>query len=229
MRRHFLLILAPLQIFSACDCQYHLSGVVLDKLTMKPIQGVTIGKTDTTDLDNPFNRKTTTAVNGSYEIYGVAGKCNKITMFFTKDGYKTKEISFSNNSADTILLQSLSKPYSSQFDSNKDFKILELRKSNDYPSSDTDTTACFEWTLSRPELKSIIKGTTPINGPEWHHLFGHYPCRIHGKILQGTITYNYSINSGGWLRVSSPDTNLLFGNFKDENNKYFLDSAWTEE
>ena len=96
---------------TACDCQYHLSGVVLDKVTKKPIQGVAIGKTDTTDLDNPFNRKTMTNETGDYEIYGMAGKCNTITMFFTKEGYETQKITFQNNSADTILLQSNSNPH----------------------------------------------------------------------------------------------------------------------
>jgi hypothetical protein len=41
--------------------------------------------------------------------------------------------------------------------------------------------------------------------------------------------FEYSINSGAWFTVSSPDTTLMFGSFKEENNKYFLDSAWTEE
>lgn len=105
MRQGIPIIFILFLTLTSCDCQYHLSGVVLDKLTKKPIQDIAIGKTDTTDLDNPFNRKTMTRKNGDYEIYGTAGRCNEITMFFTKDGYETRKITFQNNSTDTILLQ----------------------------------------------------------------------------------------------------------------------------
>jgi hypothetical protein len=198
-------------------------------LTKKPIQDVTIGKTDSTDLENPFNRKTMTGENGDYEIYGIAGRCNEITMFFTKDGYESKKITFQNNSADTILLQPTTKQQTTIFDFNKDFEIIGLQKSNDYPSSDTDTSACIKWTLNKSEVKKIIIESKPISGPEWHHLFGHYPCQIQGKIVQNSTEFDYSINSGAWFTISSSDTTLMFGSFNEENNKYFLDSAWKEE
>lgn len=229
MRQGIPIIFILFLTLTSCDCQYHLSGVVLDKLTKKPIQDVAIGKTDTTDLDNPFNRKTMTRENGDYEIYGTAGRCNEITMFFTKDGYETRKITFQNNSTDTILLQPTPSQKNVMFDFNEEFEILDLQKSNDYPSSDKDTTACIKWTLNKQEVKKIIEESKLISGPEWHHLFGHYPCRIHGKLLQNSTEFDYSINSGAWFTVSSSDTNLMFGSFKEENNKYFLDSAWTEE
>jgi hypothetical protein len=149
MKRKISIIFIVLLTLTSCDCQYHLSGVVLDKLTKKPIQDVAIGKTDSTDLENPFNRKTMTGENGDYEIYGIAGRCNEITMFFTKDGYESKKITFQNNSTDTILLQPKTKQQTSIFDFNKDFEIIDLQKSNDYPSSDTDTTVCIKWTLNK--------------------------------------------------------------------------------
>lgn len=119
MRQGIPIIFILFLTLTSCDCQYHLSGVVLDKLTKKPIQDIAIGKTDTTDLDNPFNRKTMTRENGDYEIYGTAGRCNEITMFFTKDGYETRKITFQNNSTDTILLQ----PTPSQ----KNLGLLQLK------------------------------------------------------------------------------------------------------
>jgi len=214
---------------TACDCQYNLSGVVFDKLTMKPIGNVAIGEIGVTDLSNPLSQKTMTMKNGSYEIYGIKGKCKEITMFFTKDGYETQKVTFLNNSTDTILLQPTPKQQIVKFDFNKDFEIIELNKSNDYPSSDTDTTVCIKWSLNKFEIEKIIKESKSISGPEWNHLFGHYPCRIYGKLLQNSTEFDYSINSGAWSTVSSSDTILRFGSFKKVNNKYFLDSAWTVE
>ena len=109
MRQNFPIIFILFLTLISCDCQYHLSGVVLDKLTRKPIENVAIGKTDITDLDDPSNRKTMTRKNGEYEIYGVAGKCDEITMFFTRDGYQTEKVTFENNSNDTIFLKPTSR------------------------------------------------------------------------------------------------------------------------
>ena len=115
------------------------------------------------------------------------------------------------------------------FDQNEIFKLTKVLKSNDYPSSDKDTTICIGWTLTESAIEQIIKDSKPISGPEWHHQFGHFPCRIHGKLLQDSKEYEFSINSGSWLTVSSTDTTLIFGSFKEENNRYFLSSAWTVE
>jgi hypothetical protein len=213
---------------TACDCQYQLRGVVLDSFTQQPIQGVRIRKTDTTGLGNPFNRKTLTQEDGCYELYGIAGVCNEIPLFFTKEGYETRQVTFSNNSNDTILLQPLIKPVTIIFDLEEEFEILNAKKANDYPSSFKDTSICLDWQLSKPDIKTIIKGSRPISGHEWHYLFGHYPCTQEGELLQGARKFKYSINSGGWLNIGSADTTLLLGSFNSRNNSLFLDSAWTE-
>jgi hypothetical protein len=104
-----------------------------------------------------------TTENGTYEIYGVAGRCNEITMFFSKDGYETQKLVFPNNSTDTILLQPTAKQQTTIFDINKDFDIIELEKSNDYPSSDKDTTVCsnrpptYIFSDSSPALSLVPK------------------------------------------------------------------------
>lgn len=101
----YVLILILALTISSCDCYYHLSGVVVDKTTRKPISNVAIGKTDTTDLDNPFNRKTYTDNAGKFELSGVSGRCNKITMYFSAKDYQTQKITFRNGARDTIYLQ----------------------------------------------------------------------------------------------------------------------------
>lgn len=128
-----------------------------------------------------------------------------------------------------VLFQTKMKQQKVLFDSNKDFEVLELVKSNDYASSDNDTSKCINWTLDKMEIEKIIQESRPINGSEWHYLFGHYPCLIQGVLLQGPTEFKYSINSGAWFTIDSPDTTLIFGSFKEENNKFFLDSAWSVE
>ncbi|WP_229712499.1 hypothetical protein [Marivirga lumbricoides] len=197
-------------------------------MTKKPIQDVAIGKTDTTDLDNPFNRKTMTGKNEDYEVDGIAGTCDEITMYFNKEGYEPEKITFQNNSIDTILLQPITRKQTTIFDFNCDFEIINLQKLNQYPASDPDTTTCINWNLNKLEVKKNIR-ESQISGPEWHYMFGHYPCRIHGKILQDSVEFEYSINSGAWLTISLSDTTLLLGSFKEENNNYFQDTVWSEE
>ena len=92
-------------IFISCDCQYHISGIVVDAETKAPINNVTIGKTDSTDLDNPFNKKTYTKSNGQYEILGIGGSCKDITMYFSKENFETQKTEIRNNSNDTIYLK----------------------------------------------------------------------------------------------------------------------------
>ena len=101
----YLLIISLILTFSSCDCYYHLSGTVIDKNTGEPISNVAIGKTDTTDLDNPFNRKTYTDEKGKFEVSGVSGRCNKITMYFSGKGYLTQKRVFRNGVSDTIYLE----------------------------------------------------------------------------------------------------------------------------
>ncbi|BDD03612.1 hypothetical protein [Aureibacter tunicatorum] len=87
---------------------------------------------------------------------------------------------------------------------------------------------CQSWELNKSEIKKVFAESRAINGPEWHHLFGVLPCQIIGTISQNDQQYEFSINSGAWVTVSSSDTTLLFGNFEKANNKYFLMEALEE-
>jgi len=220
------LIICILTIFSACDCVYEVSGIVIDKSTGKPIDSTAIGKTDTTDLDNPFNQKTHTNKNGEYNVSGIAGKCDQVTLYFTKDNYLTKKTSFKNGSRDTIYLEPIKKL---TFDPNQPFEILKIKKTDDFPSSMKDTEICNDWNLTKNEIQKIITESKTINGSEWHVLFGHYTCNIDAKLIQNKNEFEASINGGAWFFIRSKDTTQMFGSFKKENEKYFLDKVWSEE
>lgn len=115
------------------------------------------------------------------------------------------------------------------FDLNRSFEILSFKKSIDSHSSAKDTSACTEWILNKEELVKIIKESQPIDNTQLHYQFGHFPCQINGTIIQNSTQFDFSLNSGAWFRVYSPDTTFLYGSFEKENNKYFHDGVWTEE
>ena len=115
------------------------------------------------------------------------------------------------------------------FNPKAEFEILNFDKDSNYPSSETDTTICGNWELTKTEIKTIIQDSKFINGIDWHHLFEHLPCQVIGVISQHGQKFNMAINGGAWLTISSADTTLIMGDFKVGNNQYFLSSIELKE
>jgi len=99
-----LIFLSIMILIISCDCQIRVKGLVLNKETNSPIPNIAIGKTDTTDLDNPFNEKIFTDNEGQFEFMGIAGQCNDISLYFSGKGFKTKKVTMINGSSDTVYL-----------------------------------------------------------------------------------------------------------------------------
>ncbi len=115
------------------------------------------------------------------------------------------------------------------FDTLNDFSIVSFEHVSNYPSSDTDTTKCLDWKLTKANIKEIIKASRLINGHEWHYLFSHLPCAANGQLNQDSLTYNFSINSGSWMTIGNSDTTIMLGYFDTELKRLFLDDHWKEE
>ena len=116
-----------------------------------------------------------------------------------------------------------------RFERNQAFEIQNLKNSIDSTSSGKSMAEfCGDWLLTEAVVKHLISDVKPIDGVEMHHLFDHLPCEISGTLLQNNTEFGLSINGGAWLTIESKDTILMFGNFKEENDKYFSDS-WTPE
>lgn len=98
------IFLSIMILIISCDCQIRVKGLVLNKETNRPISKIAIGKTDTTDLENPFNEKIYTDNEGQFEFMGIAGQCNDITLYFSGKGFETKKVTMINGSSDTIYL-----------------------------------------------------------------------------------------------------------------------------
>jgi hypothetical protein len=108
------------------------------------------------------------------------------------------------------------------------FEIISLKKgvTLQYTGPD-DTSACNKWAISKKELYSIIRNSSPITGTTWDLAFAFSTCIIEGQIRQQEQLFNYSLNAGSWFHIECRDTALLFGNYEKQDRKYFLDSAET--
>ena len=112
------------------------------------------------------------------------------------------------------------------FDNKKSFTIINSHKaitkeSTAYP----DTNACGNWNIPKIDLPKIIKGLKKIGGAEWDLSFEVLPCIIKGQLKQNNQNYYFEINAAAWMYVHCRDTVLIFGNFKKQNEKYFLSKA----
>ena len=115
------------------------------------------------------------------------------------------------------------------FDKEGAVEMLNFKRTNDYPSSETDTAICRTWSLSSKDIEKLIKECTAINRPDWHHLFEHLPCSITGKLRQGNKTFDFQVNGGAWLTITATDTTMYFGYFKNDGDKLFLSTPMNTE
>lgn len=115
------------------------------------------------------------------------------------------------------------------FNKKNEFTIINYFKSSTYPSSDTSIFICEPWNLSKSEIKKIINDSDSLSGEDWHHLFTHYPCEIKGTLKQNEVIFEFAINAGSWLTISSKDSAYMFANFNKKNEKLFLSTGWTVE
>jgi hypothetical protein len=102
------------------------------------------------------------------------------------------------------------------------FEILSTKRTSNYPSSSTDTTICNGWTLTTSEIHAIINASEMISGPEWHHHFDHLPCSISGQLKQHGTTFDFQINGGSWLTITSGDSTERFGYLKADSEGLFI-------
>jgi len=84
---------------------------------------------------------------------------------------------------------------------------------------------CSEWHYPlKNELIKVVSKMTKISGEEHHGGYNNYSCYIRGKLIYKGIKYNYSLNAGGWMMLSSiygSDWFYLACTYK-EHFKYFI-------
>ena len=85
---------------------------------------------------------------------------------------------------------------------------------------------CKGWTIAINDIPKLIKQCKAITGEEWHYMFDVLPCIISGRLKQNGQSFRFEINGGSWMSVTGFDTTVLLGNYKKQNEKYFISKAW---
>lgn len=101
----FLCLVAVLSL-SSCDCMQKADGVILDQQTKQPIKEVSVSQNEA-PKENAYVERSDES--GHYIISAISGGlcgCPDIVLNFSKDGYKTRKITFSSRSSrDTVYLE----------------------------------------------------------------------------------------------------------------------------
>lgn len=80
------------------------------------------------------------------------------------------KINVSTASSKTSTLSDRDKSFEKSinlFNNKVPFKILTLTNSLNKSTTDTDTSKCSSWTLTKENIKKIIKNSEPIDGTTW--------------------------------------------------------------
>jgi len=112
------------------------------------------------------------------------------------------------------------------FDKNA-ITIIDISKSapKNHNKVDEFDSLCQTWTLSQNDILEIIKYSKPISMHDFMYLYNVLPCEVKGKLKVGDKEYNYVINAGSFMKLSSNDKTYYYGCTAEECEKYFLSTG----
>jgi hypothetical protein len=103
------------------------------------------------------------------------------------------------------------------------FQIIYYKRGITDQSTAKDTNMCKGWTLSEKDLIRTIKDSKIIGGTEWDLSFEVLPCIISGQLKQNGKLYDFQVNGGSWTYIRAHHITIILGNYKKEDEKYFLE------
>lgn len=97
-------------LLAGCDCPQKADGIIIDRQTNIPIDGVIISTVDI--LKNTITgRIVHSTKNGRFKFYKISGglgKCPNLTLYFYKPGFKQQKLMFSSSSInDTVYFENV--------------------------------------------------------------------------------------------------------------------------
>jgi hypothetical protein len=82
--------------------------------------------------------------------------------------------------------------------------------------------SCKTWTLSKSDIKNMIRFLKPIDRHEFSYVYYVLPCEITGLIEIDNQKFAYAINAGAYMKSTNSDTTFTYGCNSKYCNKYFL-------
>lgn len=108
------------------------------------------------------------------------------------------------------------------FDNHKPFEILSFTNTFNKNTTDTDTSICGHWILTKNNISEIIKNSTPISGTTWDLSFLVLTCTKSVIVFQNGQKFDMKINAASFFSIYNGDTTVLFGDYNDKDKKYFI-------
>jgi hypothetical protein len=108
-------------------------------------------------------------------------------------------------------------------DNHLPFDILPFTNTLNKNTTDTNTSKCGSWILTKKDIAEIINNSEPIDGTTWDLSFSVLTCTKSVKVSQRGQQYNVEINAAAFFSSSNGDTTILFGDFKKADRKYFIE------
>ena len=149
----------------------------------------------------------------------------------SSDTGRHREISASSDTPKTFTpdnKNSKSKAALKLFDKQQPFEIISFANTLDRNTTDTDTSKCSGWTLTKSEIEKIIKNSEPIDGTTWDLSFLVLTCTKSVSIVQSGQQFKVEINAASFFWLNNGDTSVLFGDYKKSDRKYFIDGPDNE-
>ncbi len=112
-----------------------------------------------------------------------------------------------------------------RFDNHQPFEIISLTSSLNKRTTDTATSKCSRWTLTKSDIENIIKNSEPIDGTTWDLSFLVLACTKSVTVVQNEQQFCLEINAASFFSVKYGDTTVIFGDYKKSDRKYFIEAS----
>lgn len=134
---------------------------------------------------------------------------NTISISGTNTSSKIRDTAILINDTIPIALGIFTKDAAESNIDNNDPLAIEIKK----------------WTLDTTQIKSILKGFKPVNGPDIHYRYLTFYPQMSGEVTINGKVYRMNINAGSYFILTNKDTSYLFGDETKRFRKLFLTGA----